>query len=686
MKPLRFACCLHSVLSLAWLGSLGMASQMEAASSSLWPGLVRGLRWLGPVSDVSLSTWGPLAMQGLVLSGISLLSALSVWGLAVPESLLSVRHDVLHTRPWLRLLATWASVCWLLLLANAKSFPYSYWAWWAEPLLEGPVTHVVSFLCALWLLFRAGVLALALGGRAMRVWQAGGVVLRTMMLAIAGLALGGLGLMLARVPSESPPQGGRSPDLLVIGLDSLRRDMLLQASSDTLPVLTALRERSFMQSNVVVPLARTFPSWVSVLTGLPPTVSGARFNLASQAEIRTRASLAWQLKAAGYRTVFATDESRFSNIGKNFGFDQTILPKPGVADFLLGTVADHPLINFALQIPYMEWLLPSLVGNRSLAQSYRPERFVRRVVDALGVADERPTALFMHLCLAHWPYYSASMPPPGERGLSPYRNAIRELDRQLGKMLGELQRLGYLSDNTLVVVFADHGEETNAGPVAGQQTKRLADDLPGQVGGHGGSLLQPRQWQVFTLFSGHSALGPIPAGRSGQLASLADIAPAVSRLLNLPQVGSSTPAPMLDVVAATQGKGHWPSSGRSHVVMETGFRPEAFNPLAPDLGQALGIGLSTYEVVQDGRLEMRHDVMERSIARKDVGITDGHSVLVKTWGRDGGGALVELDVGGAWRKLAPGESARHAQLLQAACAEPEMASRISAWCSGPRAR
>lgn len=681
MKPLRFACCLHSVLSLAWLGSLGTASQMGAASSSLGSGLVRGLRWLGPVSDVSLSTWGPLAMQGLVLSGISLLSALSVWALAVPESLLSVRHDVLHTRPWLRLLATWASVCWLLLLANARSFPYSHWAWWAEPLLQGPATQVVNLVCILWLLFRFSVLTLAL----VRLWQASSFALRTMVLAMVG-GLVGLGLMPARVSPESPPRGGRPPDLLVIGLDSLRRDVLLQASPDTLPILTALREHSFMQSNMVTPLARTFPSWVSVLTGLPPPVSGARFNLAPQAEIRTQASLAWRLKAAGYHTVFATDESRFSNIGENFGFDQTILPRPGVADFLLGAVADHPLINFALQIPYMEWLLPSLVGNRSLAQSYRPERFVRRVVDALGAADERPTALFMHLCLAHWPYYSASLPPPEAHGLSPYRNAIRELDRQLGTMLGELQRLGYLSDNTLVVVFADHGEETNTGPVAGLQTKRLANDLPGQVGGHGGSLLQPRQWQVFTLFSGHSALGPIPAGQSRQMASLADIAPAVSRLLNLPQVGSSTPAPMLDVVAATQGRGHWPSSGRSHVVMETGFRPEAFNPLAPDLGQALGIGLSTYEVVQDGRLEMRHDVMKRSIARKDVGITDGHSALVKTWGRNGGGALVELDVGGAWRKLAPGESARHAQLLQAACAEPEMASRISAWCLGSRAR
>lgn len=585
-------------------------------------------------------------------------------------------HTFSH-RSLLRLLATWLCALWLLLALNSHCFPHSIWTWRMEPLRLTAAAHLVDALAALWLLYCVARRLIRMRPLARK----NRILSSLALLCMLGLACIALLSREAEVGATHAPR----TNLLVIGLDSLRRDIALDTSAVPATVAT-LRHQAFVQANVVSPLARTFPAWTTILTGLPPTQSGVRDNLSPQDLADTGASLAHQLRNAGYRTVYATDDTRFSNIGPAFGFDQIIGPQPGLADFLLGAIADQPLLNFALQIPHAEWLFPSLVGNRAIAHAYRPSRFIRRVADALGVADDRPSAIFIHLCLAHWPYRSAeTLPGTGSGPDGPYLQSVRELDTQLAGLLAMLRKQGYLTDNTLSVVLADHGEETEPAARLPKAIEHVNTTLapPSQLGGHGGSLLLDRQWQVFLMFSGKTALGPVPAGRSEQLASLSDMAPTILGLLDIPDHQAAGYAP-LDVLSAVTHRPQAPgASARTYVAMETGFRPKNFDPLHPDENEALGIALRSYRVMPDGRLEMRPDTYAEMIDGKDFGVTDGQNVLA-VMRTKGGSVLVEARPDTGWRLFdtqKPVEASAAPLLLQSACAELEFRSRISAWCA-----
>lgn len=580
-------------------------------------------------------------------------------------------------RDLLKLLANWLCALWILLAQNSHYFPHSAWAWRMEPLRMTAAAHVVDAIAALWLLY-------CVARRLIRMRlpaPQNGIFSSLALLCMLGLACLALLSRDADVGASHNPRA----NLLVIGLDSLRRDIALDTSAAPSTV-SELRNQAFVHANVVSPLARTFPAWTTILTGLPPTQSGVRDNLSPQNLANTNASLAHRLRAAGYRTVYATDDTRFSNIGPAFGFDQIVGPQPGLADFLLGAIADQPLLNFALQIPHAEWLFPSLVGNRAVAHAYRPSRFIRRVADALGTADDRPSAIFIHLCLAHWPYRSAETPPgAGSDPDGPYLQSVRELDTQLAGLLAMLRKQGYLTDNTLSVVLADHGEETEPAARLPKAVERVNTTLapPSQLGGHGGSLLLNRQWQVFLMFSGKTALGPVPAGRSAQLASLSDVAPTILGLLDIPD-RQAAEHPPLDVLSAVTRHPQAPDApARTYVAMETGFRPKNFDPLHPDENEALGIALRSYRIVPDGRLEMRPDTYEEMIDSKDFGVTDGQNVLA-VMSTKGGSVLVEARPDTGWRLFdtqTPVKSSAPPLLLQSACAEREFRSRISAWCA-----
>ncbi len=66
--------------------------------------------------------------------------------------------------------------------------------------------------------------------------------------------------------------------------------------------------------------------------GEHPRQTGIRTNLMEQKNIDFSHSLPTILRKQGYTTVYATDESRFSNIDKNYGFDQN--PSQAMAVFL----------------------------------------------------------------------------------------------------------------------------------------------------------------------------------------------------------------------------------------------------------------------------------------------------------------------------------------------------------------
>jgi len=233
-----------------------------------------------------------------------------------------------------------------------------------------------------------------------------------------GLALAGV-LFLAGC-SRRQDSAPVATNLVLITLDTVRADRLGSygyAAAET-PWLDRLANEGvrFAQASAPVPL--TLPSHSSLLSGLLPPHHGLRNNGAGSFP-DGRETLATLLAGQGWRTgafvgAFVLDR-RF---GLNRGFqtyDDEIERAPGATVVLEAERPGRDVVDRAIS-----WL-----GE--------------------GQGTSRPFFLWVHLYDAHAPYSPS------------YDGEIAEVDRQVGRVLQELERLG-LSGKTVVAVAADHGE------------------------------------------------------------------------------------------------------------------------------------------------------------------------------------------------------------------------------------
>src|SRR5690606_21273912 len=148
------------------------------------------------------------------------------------------------------------------------------------------------------------------------------------------------------LPSDSVRSGPiAAPNIIFIGLDSVRPDMVTDAKSLT-PTLRSLLNEQVEFVNVTTPLARTFASWSAIFSGQNPATDSVRCNLDPRDLIDTSSWLPSRLKEFGYSTTYITDEARFANIDESFGFDRVIAPEIGLGDFVFGTFMDFAPLNF----------------------------------------------------------------------------------------------------------------------------------------------------------------------------------------------------------------------------------------------------------------------------------------------------------------------------------------------------
>ena len=247
--------------------------------------------------------------------------------------------------------------------------------------------------------------------------------------------------------------------------------------------------------DATTPLARTYGSWMSILTGRHPVRTNARFNLMPRRLVREGETLGDALRSHGYRTIYATDEVRYANFDESFGFDQVITPPVGAVDFLLGYGGDMPLVNLVASTPLGQLLFPSNSANRAASVTYRPHDFVRRLEREIDVGG--PTFLAIHLTLAHWPYSWAGKPtpatPPDYRVA--YGEAVPMVDRQFGDVLQVLADKGVL-DNAIVVLLSDHGEALGADNDSIIRQTGTSREIWDSLWGHGTSVLSPNQYHV----------------------------------------------------------------------------------------------------------------------------------------------------------------------------------------------
>jgi arylsulfatase A-like enzyme len=250
------------------------------------------------------------------------------------------------------------------------------------------------------------------------------------------------------------------PNIFIIGFDALRPDFLnyFDARRQAAPNFNAFLKSSVIFTEALTPLARTFPSWTSIITSRHPLHTGAREDMVNLASLNPSATLANKLHAAGYATIYASDDNRFNAVGnKLFGFDKSIGPSGDVFDMVLSSVNDLPLSNLLVSTRLGKLLFPYSYGNHAAAHTYNPNLFMQNIRQALQQRSSQPLLFAAHFDITAYPFYWLNDKKYNTLNwVSLYQNTITEADRQLGIFLQLLQEQGLL-EHAVFILLSDHG-------------------------------------------------------------------------------------------------------------------------------------------------------------------------------------------------------------------------------------
>lgn len=450
------------------------------------------------------------------------------------------------------------------------------------------------------------------------------------------------------------------PNVIIIGIDSLSPNNINK--KDT-PTLAHFIQTSVFFRETISPLARTYPAWTTILTGLHPYHHQARYNLMPSDLVKNSLSLAWSLQSLGYQTIFATDDRRFNNMGKEFGFQKVIGPKVGVNDILLGTFNDSPLSNLLVNLPIGRWLFPYNHINRASYFSYYPQSF-EKVLDNTLISNNQtsPTFMAVHFTLPHWPYAWAESSPIQARDEYSvddkeflYRAALQRTDRQVEHFLQMLRKYGYL-ENSLIIVLSDHGEalyvpgsrQTSLKTYQGQGVSIFADYLKRKTStelemsaGHGSDLLSKDQYHCLLTFKiyKNNQLKTTSKIINTRVA-LTDITPTIQSFTGLPTRQSTDGVSLLHIIT----NDNKPLPERTFI-MESGMLPNQF--LSRERARVLGQKFFTINPQTD-QLQLRKKALSTLDALKLYAVIKG-DWIVALYPDDNGYIPVTLNLkNGKW--------------------------------------
>lgn len=247
---------------------------------------------------------------------------------------------------------------------------------------------------------------------------------RLLIVVLVAVGLGGI-----LVYFRSPPR----VNLLLITLDTTRADRLGCYGYELAltPRLDALAKNGVLFERAYAPAPMTSPSHTSIMTGLWPPEHGVHTNALTVLDpnIPTMAEL---LQKQGYATAaFPAASMLAARFGLNRGFqsyfDDLSDPRTG-ADRMQRSRDGRSIADLSIQ-----WL------------------------NEQHQADAEPFFCWLHFYDPHDPYHFHPEEFDAKFRDRPYDAEIAYVDRQIGRIIDELERLGELK-NTVIVVAGDHGE------------------------------------------------------------------------------------------------------------------------------------------------------------------------------------------------------------------------------------
>jgi len=203
------------------------------------------------------------------------------------------------------------------------------------------------------------------------------------------------------------------PNVVLIVVDSMRPDHMSAYGykRESTPFLSWLSKRATRYENVYVPLARTTPSWVSLLTGTYPHTHGIRhmFPRPSQRTIDLVTLPQW-LSFHGYATALSADFAGDFFQLFDFGFEQKAIPPAFDIWRLLEQPAlvRDPLLLSATLFPFGGNGLETLKILPTNADSSLVTKNALRLLHK--IPSDQPFFLTLFYSAPHIPYASPQQP------------------------------------------------------------------------------------------------------------------------------------------------------------------------------------------------------------------------------------------------------------------------------------
>lgn len=519
---------------------------------------------------------------------------LLIWSLAhlvgVALKLSSQKIDQLGFRLWILGIIT-------VLLANHYFFPNSKFATLIDYIIHFSSIADILFYISLGLML--SILIVALRG----LW----LVAPYIVLSACGLISAIFAIHFTFLPQVIDASTNEKPNIIIIGIDSLRPDFLGYFGYEKqTPHLDQFLNRSTVFADSLTPLARTFPAWVSILSGEYPKKNRIRFDLASYKNANWHETLPNQLREQGYEAIFATDETRFSNIDTTYGFDKTLNPPIGFNDFLLGNLNDFPLSNLLVNTMIGKYFFPHSYANRPVFNTYDPDSFIRFLQPELNRPRTKPLFFAVHFCLPHFPYIWGGF-SENDNFLRNYQASIHRVDRQFYDFMQLLEK-DKLLEHAIVIVLSDHGEAlemhgdrvTNADLfIPGQHNHAIPHFYPptldseaiDESAGHGTDVLGLSQYHTVLAFRLYGTVSH--PGMVSQRVSLLDIKPTILDFLRQRPSSKDDGTSLKKFVL---GKEVARSSSTHDFFMESDFSPQAVRTVHPETHALLFQGIDYFQI------------------------------------------------------------------------------------------
>lgn len=371
----------------------------------------------------------------------------------------------------------------------AMSHFYPLWRWLSASRLDFITWALLAGYTA-WSTF--GTVALYAGGA-----RSSAVVL---LLTHGAIVAAYLSLVRSHEPRRQaiPLRAGR-PNLLMIGSDTLRADRLGFAGyrRALTPNLDRLASNGVTLSECYVPCARTAPSLLSMLTGTWPHRHGIRDNFVADAQTRVDLpTLPTLLADVGYHTAALGDWAG-SDLGKyTLGYKELDVPDDQWnVKFLLrqGPKDIRLFLSLFADNTFGKYFLNEIYYLAGVPRTRQVGLLARQTLYRLGRSNQ-PFYLNVFMASTHPPFasdhpYYKLFAHPDYRGpskfamarltdpfevirrqaeprtefdldqiLDLYDGSVKSFDDEVGRILSYLEQSG-LSQNTLVVVYSDHGME-----------------------------------------------------------------------------------------------------------------------------------------------------------------------------------------------------------------------------------